>query len=343
MATLAEAKLAAVAEFMATELPGIFTSLAVSTIPRHNVTGIGRGPKITEGQEPGEECLRFYVERKLPKEILSLANMLPTVYQGVITDVIETGKFFAGSPTSGAASPVAALPGPVQTKLRPTQPGCSTGYQFSGTQAGFVMAGTYGAVVTDGTDWFILSNNHVLADENNLPVGSPIFQPGLLDGGNAATDQVATLAKFIPLDAAAHNLVDCAIAKIMDRSQASVGFLPNVALANGGKLSAAAAIPAAIGMNAEKVGRTSGFTQGQVFDISATVKVGYSMGTVIFDDQVLVRGNAGAFSAAGDSGSLIVDAASGQGTALLFAGSATMTIGNHLQNVLSALGVTLVI
>jgi len=338
MATLEQAKIAAVAQFLTTEQPIMINSLSASTLPRHNITGIGRGPKITGGKKAGGECLRFYVERKLPKASLSAANMLPAVYQGVTTDVIETGKFVAGAPAAAVAIPAAALPGPVRTKLRPTQPGCSVGFQFSGTEAGFVMAGTYSVVATDGADWFILSNNHVLANENSLPIGSPIFQPGLLDGGNPATDQVATLAKFITIDPTAHNLVDCAIAKILDRTQASATFLPNV-----GKLRAAAAVPAAIGMNVEKVGRTSGFTQGSVFDVTATVKVNYTMGTVIFDDQVLVNSSAGSFSAAGDSGSLIVDSASQQGTALLFAGSATMTIGNKLQNVLNALGISLVI
>jgi len=338
MATIEQARLAAVAEFLKTEQPATFHVLSVSTVPQHNITGLGRGPKITNGVETGAECLRFYVERKVPKESLTAANTLPSLYQGVPTDVIETGKFIAGSPAAAVASPPAALPGPIRTKLRPTEPGCSVGFQFTGTQAGFVMAGTYGVVVTDGTDWFILSNNHVLANENALPIGSPIFQPGLLDGGNPATDQVAALQKFIPINPAAHNLVDCALAKIANRSLASPTFLPNV-----GKLRSAAAVVAAMKMDVEKVGRTTGFTQGQVFDISATVKVGYSMGTVIFDDQVLVRGNPGSFSAAGDSGSLIVDSATKQGTALLFAGSATMTIGNKLQNVLTALGVTLVI
>ena len=339
MATIDQAKLAAAAEFLSTEeLPG-FRTFTVSTIPLQNVTGIGRGPKISAGVDTGKECLRFYVERKLPRASISSSNMLPAEYQGVLTDVIETGKFLAGAPPAMAmVSPAAALPGPVRIKLRPTKPGCSVGFQFSGAQAGFVMAGTYGAVVTDGTDWFILSNNHVLADENLLPVGSPIFQPGLLDGGNSATDRVATLAKFIKIDPSVHNIVDCAIARILDRTQANSVFLPNVT-----KLKTAAVVPAAIGMNVEKVGRTSGYTQGQVFDVSAIVKVNYSMGAVIFDDQVLVRGSAGSFSAAGDSGSLIVESAVKQGTALLFAGSATMTIGNKLQNVLTALGVTLVV
>ena len=66
------------------------------------------------------------------------------------------------------------------------------------------------------------------------------------------------------------------------------------------------------------------------------------MGTLVFDDQVLVQETGSPFSDSGDSGSLILDAAAKQRTALLFAGSAVMTIGNKLANVLS-LGVTLVI
>jgi hypothetical protein len=339
MATIEQAKQAAVAEFLtAAEPAAAIHALAVSTKPQQVVTGIGRGPKISNGAETGEECLRFYVERKLPKASLPAANLLPAVYHGVATDVIETGRFRAGSPGATHAQALAALPGPVSTKFRPTQPGCSVGFQFTGDQANFVMAGTYGAIVMDAAHRYILSNNHVLANENDLPVGSPIFQPGLLDGGIAVTDQVATLTRFIPLALAVPNLVDCAIARILDTAQASPVFLPNV-----GNLQSSAPVLPAIGMNVEKVGRTTGYTQGRIFDASATVKVEYTMGTLVFDDQVLVQGTGSPFSKSGDSGSLIVDTATKEGTALLFAGSDSMTIGNKLANVLAALGVTLVI
>lgn len=45
------------------------------------------------------------------------------------------------------------------------------------------MAGTFGAVVTKAGKRFILSNNHVLAENGLISLGAPIFQPGLLDGG----------------------------------------------------------------------------------------------------------------------------------------------------------------
>ncbi len=337
MANIEQAKQAAIAQFLSGGQPTVFRALAVSTKPKHNLTGIGRGPKFVDGRETGQEVLRFYVERKLPPEAIPGNDMLPAVYEGVPTDVIETGRFLAGAPTAGVV-PAAALPGPVRGKLRPTQPGCSVGFEFPGN-SGSVMAGTYGAVVETGGVRHILSNNHVLADENNLPPGSPIFQPGLLDGGNPATDQVATLTRFVKLSLTAKNNVDGAIARILEKANAGPVFLPNV-----GKLKSKTPIAAAVNMKVEKVGRTTGFTQGEVFDIHATVRVQYTMGVATFDEQVLVRGlNGTTFSAAGDSGSVIVATESRRATALLFAGSSAFTIGNKMDVVLAALKVSLVI
>ena len=48
-------------------------------------------------------------------------------------------------------------------------------------------------------------------------------------------------------------------------------------------------------------------------------------------------------SISGDSGSLIVRRPGNRATGLLFAGSSTHTIANHIGDVLSALGVTLVV
>jgi hypothetical protein len=200
------------------------------------------------------------------------------------------------------------------------------------------MAGTFGAVVTDGTLRFILSNNHVLADENNLPVGSPIFQPGLLDGGNPATDQIARLTRFVALQVAGPNAVDTAIAEVLKATLVRATPLPQV-----GRLTSAQPIAAAVNMKVHKHGRTTGYTRGEVFDTSADVQVEYDAGVLTFQNQILVRGTPGSFSDAGDSGSLIVDRKSKRGTGLLFAGSGSYTIANHLSDVLAALGVTLVI
>jgi hypothetical protein len=96
-------------------------------------------------------------------------------------------------------------------------------------------------------------------------------------------------------------------------------------------------------MRVEKVGRTTGYTTGIVFDVSADIKIEYDLGMLTFQDQILVRGNAGPFSDHGDSGSVIVDRATKRATALLFAGSASHTIANPLEEVLAQLAVRMVV
>lgn len=320
---LESAKATAVAEFLSTAAPPPeFAALTASTKHRDNIVGVGIGRKVTNGKETKRLAIRFYVERKVAKRAVPKKDLLPATIKGVPTDVVETGRFFA------LATPIA------QQRLRPARGGCSCGFQATG----FVMAGTLGCLVTDGADRFILSNNHVLADENALPLNSPIFQPGLLDNGNASTDRIAKLSKFVTIKKLpAKNSVDCAIARLDSPKLCSPTMLPKV-----GKLKTATPIAAAVGMLVHKHGRTTGYTRGHVVDIAADVNVGYDFGTARFIDQILVVGDAGSFSDAGDSGSLIVDRATKKATGLLFAGSSSHTIANHIGNVLAELGVTLV-
>jgi len=316
------AKKTAVAQFLSKAAPGPeFAALTASTSRRENIVGVGIGPKVTDGRLTKRLSIRFYVERKVAKGAVPKKDMLPAKIDGVPTDVIETGRFYA------FATPIA------QQRRRPTKGGCSCGFQASG----FVMAGTLGCLVTDGGGRFILSNNHVLADENALPLGSPIFQPGLLDNGNASTDKVARLSKFVTIKKLpAKNEVDCAIAGVLTQNLCSPKFLPKVSLGS------TTPIAAAVGMKVHKHGRTTGYTRGQVVDIAADVNVGYDFGTARFIDQIIVIGDSGSFSDSGDSGSLIVDRKTKKATGLLFAGSSSHTIANHIENVLSQLGVTLV-
>jgi hypothetical protein len=303
------------------------TALAVSTRPEHNVVGVGVGHKVTNGKTTSRRCVRFYVERKVPEGSMPRAFVLPKSIRGIPTDVVETGRFFA------LAIPIA------QRRLRPAKGGCSVGFQFTGAKSGYVMAGTFGALVRDPAGKrYILSNNHVLANENALPLGSPIFQPGLLDHGNPATDQIAKLTRFVKIKVSpAANHADTAIAELLAPSLAVPTILPKV-----GRLSSPAPVPAALGMTVHKHGRTTGYRRGHIVDISADVNVGYDFGTGRFVDQIIVVGEAGlSFSDAGDSGSLIVDRKTRRATGLLFAGSSTHTIANPIADVLSALGVAL--
>ena len=195
------------------------------------------------------------------------------------------------------------------------------------------MAGTFGAVVKDAAGTYILSNNHVLADEGRLAAGAPIFQPGLLDHGNPATDRVASLTRFVPLQPGVMNKVDGAIAKAHTANLLSRDIL-HIGPPNG-------TAAAAFDMRVHKFGRTTSYTVGHITSIATDVTVGYDAGDFKFEDQIIIVGDQGSFSAAGDSGSLILERQTNKAVGLLFAGSASHTIANHIADVLGALAVTL--
>jgi len=160
-----DAKREATTRFLSRSEIGTPSAYSVSARPQQNVVGVGLGTKVTKGKATRQPCVRFYVDRKLGETAIPPEFVLPSTVNGVPTDVIETGRFLA----QPAAVPVQ------QRRQRPASPGCSIGFQFTGAKAGFVMAGTFGAVVAAGSVRYILSNNHVLADENSLPIGSAIF------------------------------------------------------------------------------------------------------------------------------------------------------------------------
>jgi len=289
--------------------------------PEHNVVGVGIGEKVSNGISTGILSVKLLVRVKYPDDAIPDSDRLPTTIDNLPVDVEQVGTFRR----------FAAMPDP-RKRFRPARPGSSVG--FEDPQHQFTMAGTFGAVVRKGNKSFVLSNNHVLADENKLPAGSPIFQPGLLDGGNTAKDRIAALTAFIPLTTTGPNQVDCAIAEA-----ASANILSNKILFIGAPKGTAAA---AIDMQVHKFGRTTGYRVGQITSVETDVTVGYAMGNVQFTDQILIVGNNNQpFSAAGDSGSLILERGSNKAVALLFAGSTTHTIANHIGDVLKALGVTM--
>lgn len=95
-----------------------------------------------------------------------------------------------------------------------------------------------------------------------------------------------------------------------------------------------------IGQSVRKSGRTTGLTTGIVTQMNAVIDVGYQTlagpRTARFTGQTVTTG----MSQGGDSGSLIVDAASQNAVGLLFAGSGTATIFTPIDVVLNALGVS---
>ena len=187
--------------------------------------------------------------------------------------------------------------------------------------------------------FYVLSNNHVLANSNAAAIGDPILQPGPFDGGTDPADRIARLSRFVPITfeppvprANHRNLVDAAIAEgefhDLERevywTGVAKGWYPRARLK--------------VGDRVKKTGRTTNYTLGRVIATNATIDVNYGGGKVArFLDQIVTT----SMSAGGDSGSLVLSSAPGSqaGTqddfavGLLFAGSPQVTILNHFEHV----------
>ena len=193
----------------------------------------------------------------------------------------------------------------------------------------------------------MLSNNHVLADENRGAKGDGILQPGRYDGGRRRADVVGALDRFVSLRKRGANRVDCALASVADGIDVIASHLyrdGDLAGTFGGSLSDLDLV--------EKLGRTTGHSHGRVtaFEVDNVV-VEYDLGNLRFDDQIEIEGaRTGPFSAGGDSGSLIFTSGDKLAAALLFAGSqeggsngAGVTYANPIGPVLKRLNVQLLL
>lgn len=305
-----------------------------------NVVGLGVGVKWKSGQPTGEPALLVLVTHKLEKSQLTAADMVPAKLGGMQTDVLAVGPLQAGM---GAVQEAG-----IQTlakRLRPAEGGYSVGH-FRIT-AGTIATSVYdilpgGAVsppahgVGVPPRYYILSNNHVLANSNDAALGDPILQPGPFDGGTNPADRIATLSRFVPITfqpptpvAQHNNLVDAAVAEApfhdIDREIYWTGYV------RGWRRKA----NVTVGTIVQKTGRTTNYSTGRITAVNATVDVGYGGGRVArFRDQIITT----AMSAGGDSGSLVTtldDVAVG----LLFAGSNVSTILNQIENVRSLMRV----
>jgi Peptidase family S64 len=285
------------------------------------------------GDKPtGVLAVKVFVKSKFPAGSVARALALPKNVDGLPVDVEETGTLRAFAKRRKRAKAAASddtMPNP-RVRMRPAPAGCSVGFRIPGDE--FVMCGTFGAVVKTARKVFILSNNHVLADENRLPIGSRIFQPALMDGGSIQRDQIAKLTRFIRLKPNRSNRIDAAIAEalnknLLDKELLHIGAPKGTAQAE-------------LDMMVHKFGRTTSYTLGRIHSIDTDVIVEYETADFTFDNQIIIRGsNNTMFSDSGDSGSIILQRGTNKAVGLLFGGSSTHTIANHIRNVLRSLRV----
>jgi hypothetical protein len=284
-----------------------------------NVVGVGISEKVSKRQLTGKLALTFYVQKKVSLKKLRADMAVPATVpealsgpEAIPCDVVVLGK----------------LRPEARVTRHPVQPGYSIGHVET-------TAGTLGAVVSKGGELFLLSNSHVLALSGKAKKGDSIVYPGNADGGALPDDLVAKLADFGKFVTSGEfvNRVDCAIAKPTAARLADVvSEIKGVGVPGG-------TIKPVRGMKVVKVGRTTGKTIGEVRDVHFRFTLNYEqVGAVGFLDQVLCT----RYTKPGDSGSLVLDKASGKAVGLHFAGAKGGSVFNPIDAVLKTLGVTLV-
>lgn len=293
-----------------------------------NVVGVAPSLKMKGGKPTGEWSLTVLVESKKSKAQVAKASLVPAQIESVPTDVVEVGK-------------IEALV--FNARVRPALPGYSIGHHN-------ITAGTFGCLVRDirrpccevekacgcmpgkeecPSDYLILSNNHVLAATNSGNPGDMILQPGPFDGGAYPSDAVASLERFEPIVftfPSGYNLVDAAVARLTHTRNVTASII--------GALIPRGVDQAFVGGLVVKAGRTTQVTIGRVLAVNATIAVNYGVGVAVYRHQIITT----VMAAGGDSGSLLMDA-NLSAVGLLFAGSAMITIYNHIGDVETVLGV----
>ncbi|MBO1436679.1 hypothetical protein [Meiothermus sp. CFH 77666] len=304
---------------------------------RLNVRGMGVGVKWKNGEPTGEPALVVLVSQKLERSQLSRADLIPAKLGDMQTDVLAIGEVFAGNAEEAGVQTLTR-------RIRPAEGGYSVGHFriTAGTMATAVYDLLPGATVSPPAHglgipprFYILSNNHVLANSNDASLGDPILQPGVFDGGTLPADLIARLSRFVPITfeppvprAQHRNLVDAAIAEgqfhDLDREIYWNGYVQGWQPRS----------KTLVGQRVKKTGRTTNMTTGRITVLGATIDVNFGGGRVArFIDQIVTTN----ISAPGDSGSLVLSERGNLALGLLFAGSSVATIVNHFEHVRSLL------
>ncbi len=253
-----------------------------------NVTGVGVGYKIRKGRLTKTICIRVYVERKVPRNELHHAHVIPERLEGCQTDVVQA---------TSEASQAGPDPKKRHSQLRG---GLSIGNLDLGG------SGTLGTSVFDnitGED-MILSNWHVLCGRyfDECQKGEKIIQPGQGGGDSGrAEDVVARLHRWGI--AAITDYTDAAIARLtghrfLDEDILGIGTISGVSMPE-------------LGLHVMKSGRTTGVTEGVIEDVDASKRMNGlpdpynpdSTTSKLFSHLIVVRG----VGQGGDSGSVWVD------------------------------------
>jgi hypothetical protein len=290
------------------------------------VTGVEIGFKEVGGKRTDQLAIRVLVRKKRDVRI---EERVPESIEGFPTDVIER-RYELQVITLDAEELLAQVDTQQYESLKG---GISIGpCRLVG---GTVLGGTLALPVKDNATGkgMLLSNFHVLCGDQSWMIGDPIAQPARIDQGRCPDSVVASLQRAV-----LNEQVDCAVAEMTARTASS--DIVEIGAITGTNVTS-------IDEPVRKRGRTSGLTYGFVDSVDLTVIVPYpGIGEVTLTNQIGVRPDTTQnpkFSASGDSGAAVVNAA-GEVVGLHFAGNAADGHGaaNLIAGVLAALNVTIV-
>lgn len=331
-------------------------------LAKPNVVGVAVGRKNLTG----ELSVVTLVEQKKPLAALSAEEAVPKQVDGVRTDVIEVGYLRAFQNPRDRFRPT--IPSGVSIghyKITAGTLGTIVTDRTTGEKLllsnNHVLANSNDALVgdpllqpgpTDGgqnpADMVARLERFVrirFTDETDTPPPPP---PGegcdivavIVALTNALAALLGSSSRVAPTAAKPQtqttvtaqvptNEVDAAVGKPVDPNMFT-GEILNIGMISGTKA-------ATLGMKVRKMGRTTGYTEGTINLLNATVNVAYGSKTARFTGQIIT----GPISQGGDSGSLIVDGTENKAVGLLFAGSNLATIFNPIDRVLDALSINI--
>ncbi|GGH19382.1 hypothetical protein [Paenibacillus segetis] len=284
--------------------------LSGSLLRKRGIHGIGVGLKDPAHPKKGAAVIVYAnslaatgMKKKDKKNQHNITRILnPKSTSGVPIRIVRSAKFHKNSIPHSQR---------FQRRIRPLIGGYSIGTESESGTAGLIVSRAHFP-----RSRYILSNNHVLVNENSCRI-SPTVQPGGADGGTIKRDLIGHMDRFVKLQKRKVNYIDAATSKPLRRnllkpSYAVFGTVPGHIRSY------------RVGDRFKKVGRTSGVVTGVVDSIHTDIQVGYgdygNLGTITFKNQSVIRGKR-PVSLPGDSGSVWLTRSGNQAAAVNFAGS----------------------
>ncbi|MYD10431.1 MAG: hypothetical protein F4X02_10355 [Chloroflexi bacterium] len=338
---------------------------------RRGVVGVAIGYRNYKEQATDQLAMSVLVEQKKPVEALSADDLIPPDVNGARTDVVEVGRleaftnprdrFRPNIPAGVSIGHYMVTAGTLGAIVMDRSTGEPLILSNNHVLANSNEAEIGDAILQPGPTDHGARPDDVVAKLHRFemlrfysdsgsgpapPTRTPLFPPGGCDVaelfvsvGNALSKISGSSKRLTTVQAPKAqvergpiyaNRVDAALARPVNPMLFQQSIV-NIGRPNGARL-------AQLGMNIRKQGRTTGYTEGHVTLMNATVDVSYGENLQArFAGQVIAT----PMSQGGDSGALIVERDSLKAVGLLFAGSRRATIFTPIQTVLDVMEVDL--